>query len=131
MQLSKVYLIEEGSNQEDSATGASQQIFFFSRIRQTLRFEPFALVSDRYNQGPSRIFHRHNDAFSRIVAVAVQHGIYGCFTDAHHHLERFVFVHSQGMDQFFRLFLHFGNALHGRGKLQANPFCFWLLQWIS
>ena len=46
VQLSKVYLIHEGSDKEDAAASAAQKVLRGQRVGKFVRIYPFSLVGD-------------------------------------------------------------------------------------
>jgi len=61
IQLSKVYLIHEGTNKEDSAAGAAQQIFRSQGVWNCVGIEASALIGDFKDERRAGVFQADGD----------------------------------------------------------------------
>jgi len=83
LKLPKVDLIHKRPDEKDAAAGAAQEILWCERIRKSFGIHPFSLVGDGEDQGSSVVFEAGRNLFCRIVVVAMQHRIDGCFANGH------------------------------------------------
>src|ERR1035441_3316411 len=77
MQLSKVYLIHEGSDEEDAAPRAAQQVFWSQRIGNGIQVKPLALIGDGHHQRRAGVLKAGEDQLGGGVFIAVENGVHG------------------------------------------------------
>src|ERR1035437_111273 len=123
MQLSEVYLIHEGSDQEDAAPRAAKQVLRGQRVGKRLRVQSFALVSDGNHQRRAGVFKAGGDLFGGGGFVAVQNGVYRGLARPHRHMEAFVLVQAGLGCQFLRRRLNLRDAFHRRIQPKIQPSC--------
>src|SRR4051812_23336907 len=90
----KLYLIHEGADEKDTATGAAQQIVRGEWVGKGGWIEAGALVGDADDQRSRCRFEGCGDALVRTVGVAVKHGVDGCFAGCHGDTEDLVIIKS-------------------------------------
>jgi len=125
MQLSKVYLIQEGSDEEDAASGAAEEIFGGEGVGNLFWIEAFAFVGDGDDEGFAVVLEAGADLLGGIVAVAVEDGVDGCFADGHGYAKAFVLVEAGGLCELLGGGLDLGHAIHCRWQLEAAPPFLW------
>ena len=111
MQLLEVYLIHEGTNEEDAAAGSAQKILRRQRVGERVRVQSFALVGDANHQRFAGIFKGGGDALFGIVGVAVEHSVDRCFPDRHGDAKDLVFVDAGFLGHLFGGLLNFIDAV--------------------
>src|ERR1700739_3187692 len=87
MQLLEVYLIHEGANEKDAATGASQKVFRSQGIGKCAGIKALTLICDANDERVAGIFERCSDALVRIIGIAMEYGIDSGFANGHCDLE--------------------------------------------
>ncbi len=112
MELTKVYLIHERTDQEDPPPGAAQKIFRCQWIGKRVRVKPLALVGNDKNKRRACVFKARYDLFGGVVIVAVEHGIYSSFAYRHGHTKALVLVQAGLLGQLVRGSFHLANAFH-------------------
>src|ERR1019366_6162590 len=76
MQLTKVYLIHERADEEDSTPCAAQQILWGQRIGQGCGINALAFVGNNEDQSRAGVFKADVDLFGRVVIVAMEYGVH-------------------------------------------------------
>ncbi len=112
MELTKVYLIHEGTDKEDAAAGAAQTIFRRQRIGNLIRIETRTLVRDGKDQRLPGVFKAHRDLPGGIVLVAVEDCIHRSLAHGHGDVEPLVFVQACFLGQFLRGCFDLADAFH-------------------
>ena len=92
LELTKMDLIHEGSNEKDAATGAAEEILRSQGIGKLLPVHAFALVGDGKNQGFAVVLEAGRNLFGGIVVVAMEDGIYSGFADRHGDAEALILI---------------------------------------
>src|SRR6266702_1167157 len=106
MQLAKVYLIHEGSDEEDAPAGAAEDVFRGEWVGETVGIETVALVSNPHDHGIGSGLERDGDLFCGAIGVAMQDGIDGGLADRHGDVGHGVFIESRTRAEVFRSLLH-------------------------
>src|SRR6185437_13574505 len=123
MQLSKVYLVHERANEEDSAPGAAEKVFGRQGVGKRVGVEALALVGDSEDKGRAGIFKAEGDLLGGVVLITVEHGVNGRFPHRHGDVEALVIVEAGLFGQFIRSGFHFRHAVHGGAERDAAPDC--------
>ncbi len=92
MQLAKVYLIHERSNEEDTTTRPSKNVFRCERVWDCLWIETRTLVCDFDGESVSSGFEGRLNCFIYVVGVPVKDGVNGGLADGHGDVSHCVFV---------------------------------------
>jgi hypothetical protein len=123
LRLAKVYLIHEGTHQEDSATGGTEQIFGGKRVGNLVRIEPWASVRDTDGESFGRKLERGGDVQFGVVAIAVDYGIDGGLAGYQGEIACGIGVKACGIGEFERGLLDLVDAREGGFELQAYTAC--------
>src|SRR5450631_3877524 len=116
MQLTKVYLIHEGTDKENTAAGSAQQVLLCERIGHLLGNESPALICNGKNQSLAGVLEAHRDLPGRIVFVAVENGVDGRLPNRHGHVKSFVFVQASLSGHLFGSRFNLVDAFHCRAQ---------------
>jgi len=92
LKLAKVNLIHEGADEKDAAAGTAEQVLRGEGIGEMFPVHAFALVGDGKDEGFAVVFEAGSHLLGRVIVVAVENGVYGCFADGHGDTEAFVLV---------------------------------------
>ena len=123
MQLSKVYLIHEGTDKEDATASATEQVFRGEGVGQCIGIQTLALVGDGEDEGRAGVFKAYGDQFGGVVVVAVQYGIYGSLADCHGEMEAFVLIQAGFRGHFLCDSFYFADAFHGGTERKTHSSC--------
>lgn len=121
LQLSKMNLIHERTDEEDAPAGAAKEVFRRERIRQRIRIESVPLVRDGKDQVTAGVFEGDVDMPGRIVFVAVKHGIDGGLTHRHSDVKALVLVHASLSGQLVGGSFYLADTLDGRVEPETPP----------
>ena len=119
MQLSKVYLIQEGTDEKDASAGAAEEIFWSEGVGKRVWVESFALVGDFDDEGFSVVFEGDGDLFVGVVCVSVQDCVDGGFTGCHDDAEAFILIEAGIEGEFFHSLFDLGDAIHGGSEAKG------------
>src|ERR1700722_11769503 len=111
VQLSKVYLIHEGSNQKDASTRAPKNVFRRQRVGNRIRVKSRSLIRYSDNKRVGRRFKRRSYMFVLIVRISVQYGIYRSFAHRHGDVRNGVFIKSRSLGTLLGSLLNLVDAI--------------------
>lgn len=113
MELTKVYLIHEGADEEDATAGAAEEIFRGEWVGQGFGVEAFALVGDGDDERRAVVLKAGGDVLGGVVVVAVEDGVNGGLAHGHGEAESLVFVEARLGGKLFGGGFDFADAFHG------------------
>lgn len=123
MQLAKVYLIHERSNEEDTTTGAAEYVFRRERVWNGVRVKTWSLVGDANGKRIGGSFERRFDCLVGVVRVAVKNGVDGCFADGHRDVADGVFVEAGSNSAKLSGLFNLVDGLERRIESEADTAC--------
>ena len=129
MQLTKVYLIHEGTDEKDAASCAAEEILRCERIRDGVWVEPGSLIGDGNDEGFAIVLESSDDFFCGVVVVAVEDGIDCSFANGHGETEAVVLAHAGVSGELVCSCFDLGYAVHGGTERELQFTCSRLIQW--
>jgi hypothetical protein len=113
MQLTKVYLIHHGADEEDAAAGAAEQVFRVAGVGELFGVDAAALIGDYEDEVAAGVLVGERDVLVGVVLVAVQDGVDGGFADGHGDVETGVLIQPGLGGEFLRHRFDLADAIHG------------------
>ena len=71
MQLAKVYLIHESSDEKDASAGAAQEVFRRERVGEGVGIEARTLVAYAHGKAVGAGLEGHGDVFGWVVGISM------------------------------------------------------------
>lgn len=113
VKLTKLDFVHKGPNEKYTSTGTAQQVFRSQWIWQSLRIQPFALVSDANHEVIVQCLEGSYHLFACVIRVSMENRVYCSLPYRHGHTINLVFIQSGFLGDFFGCLLYTIHTVQG------------------